>query len=111
MRVLKKFEIGTERWTAYLVSKKNKRMTDPEGDVCEGRIFYDERKIFINQDIPESARAHTLFHEIIHAVLWVSGANKVYNCDDKKDELIVSAITPILHRLVTDFGFSFLHSG
>ncbi len=49
----------------------------------------------------------TLLHEFLHCVLFTSGGEAAYGADPEKEELLVTAVTPLLHRLLTDFGVKF----
>lgn len=105
MRVLFRPHIGGEQWTIYEVAPGNKNLL-ADGDRCNGRCCPDECKIYINRDLDPSAKAHTVLHELVHALLHVTGADKVYDMDHDKEEILVSALTPALHRLLKDNGFA-----
>jgi hypothetical protein len=98
-----RLHVGGQRWTVHLVSPKSKHL---EGDHV-GRCIYERCAIYIDKTVGEGAREDTLLHELLHAVLFVSGAEKVYGADPKKDEALVAALTPVLHRLLKDLGFVF----
>lgn len=100
--------LGGQRWTVYLVPAKSKFLVDDDsGDRLLGRCVYEQCKIYISKDLDEGSREDTLLHELLHALLHVTGAEKVYGCDAKKDELLVTALTPVMHRLLKDLGFRF----
>lgn len=46
-------------------------------------------------------------HELLHAALFVSGAQAIYGRADSTEEKAVTALTPCLHRLLKDLGFRF----
>ncbi len=99
--------IGGQKWTIYLVSPNSKFLQGDDGSTCHGHCFYDECKIFINRDLNEGALYDTLLHELLHAWLRVSTADAVYGQDPAKDEDLVRALTPIMHRSLSDLGFKF----
>lgn len=99
--------IGGQKWSVYLVSPKSKYLRDDDGSTLEGVCLYDRCRIYINRDLDESAREDTLLHELMHALLYVSGGDKAYGRDHTKDEQLVGALTPMLHRLLKDLGFRF----
>ncbi len=108
MRVLCKPRIGGERWTVYEVASGSKHLHDDDDDGrCNGVCDYDNCKIYVNKDLETSAKTHAVLHELVHALVHVTGADKAYDMDSKKDEDLVSALTPALHRLLSDFGFHF----
>lgn len=51
----------------------------------------DEHKIVVCNDGPHDLRSETLFHELIHACLHVSGVDL-----GSKEEKVVSALSPFL---------------
>lgn len=106
MKVLFRPHIGGEQWTIYEVAPGNKNLKSDDGDRCNGTCLADNCKIYINRDLDPSAKAHAVLHELVHAMLHVTGADKVYEMDGDKEEILVSALTPALHRLLKDNGFS-----
>ncbi len=101
--------LGGQKWTVYLVPAKSKFLVDEDepSSVQTGMCVYDDCKIYISKALDEEAREDTLLHELLHAILHVSGSTKVYDFDPEKDETLVTAMTPILHRLLKDLGFRF----
>lgn len=99
--------IGGQRWSVFLVSPKSKRLKDANGDPASGLCDYDKCRIYISNALDDGAREDTLLHELLHALLFVSGADKAYGGDPTKDESLVTALTPVLHRLLKDLGFRF----
>lgn len=98
--------IGGQKWGVYLVSPKSKHL-NVEGEVRIGSCVYSSCRIFISRDLGESAREDALLHELLHAILYVSGAEKEYGRSAEVEEGIVGAITPVLHRVLSDLGFRF----
>lgn len=100
--------LGGQRWTVSLVSPKSRNLKDDEtGEYLSGRCVYTKCQIYIAKDLDEQAREDTLLHELLHALLHVSGAEAAYGGDAQIDEDIVKALTPMLHRLLKDLGFRF----
>lgn len=99
--------VGGQKWSVYLVSPKSRRLLRDDGTYALAHCFYDECRIYISRTLDEGAREDTLLHELLHALLFVSGADKAYGGDAEKDEDLVGALTPMLHRLLKDLGFRF----
>ena len=99
--------VGGQKWGVYLVAPTSKHLALDDGSPCNGRCFYDECRIYINRKLDEAAREDVLLHELLHAALFVSGAEAAYGKSPKAEELLVSALTPTLHRLLKDLGFRF----
>jgi hypothetical protein len=98
--------IGGQRWKVYLVGPKSKHLMGPEGTRV-GTCDYEHCRIYISKSVGEDAREDALLHELLHAALYVSGAEAAYGGDAVKDEQIVGALTPCLHRVLKDLGFRF----
>lgn len=96
--------IGGQRWKVDVVGTKSKHV---DGGELNGKCDYQACRIYIRSDLNEEARADTLLHELLHALLHVTGAEAVYGGDPTKDEQLVAALTPALHRLLKDLGFRF----
>lgn len=100
--------IGGQKWTIYLVSPKSKKLVASDGDECNGIIpSFEHCAIYINRDLEDGMLYDTLLHELLHAWLRVSNAAAEYDYDPVKDERIVSALTPMMHRSLGDLGFKF----
>lgn len=104
---MKKLFIGGQLWKIKLVGKRSKHLREAGKWCLNGRCDYQSCTIYILRDLDDQAREDTLLHELLHALLFVSGAEAAYNSDAKIDESIVSALTPMLHRLLKDLGFVF----
>lgn len=98
--------VGGQRWSVYLVSPNSKHLL-VDGEYKAGTCDYVRCRINIANDLDEQAREDTLLHEFIHALLYVTGAQKAYGNSYEAEELLVSAITPSMHRLLKDLGFRF----
>jgi hypothetical protein len=102
--------VGGQAFGVYLVKGTNKRLTEGENGVS-ARIYFDECKIYISSDLSEQAREDSLLHELLHAAVYVSGARAAIDdategeeIAEQLEERIVTAITPVLHRVLKDLG-------
>jgi hypothetical protein len=102
--------LGGRRWEVRLVPRGSKWL---EGDQDEyeidGRTHPSDGVIAIAKDLSPSAREETLVHEILHAAMQTGGGSHVLQLKCKGDheeaeELLVRCLTPILHRLLIDWG-------
>lgn len=99
--------IGGQRWWVCLVAAKSKLLRNDAGECLVGKCDYQRCRIYLSKALDEEARQDALLHELLHALLYVTGAEKVYGGDAKKDEVLVATLTPALHRLLKDLGFRF----
>lgn len=99
--------LGGQKWNVYLVSPRSKYLRTDTGGLCIGRCFYDKCRIYLSRSLEGSAREDALLHELLHALLYVTGAESAYNGSAEADEHIVGALTPALHRLLKDMAFEF----
>ena len=109
MNAWMRVSVGGQRWRVYLVSPRSKYLRDEDDHTnkLDGQCFYDRCAIYIDRTLEESVFEDTLLHELMHAVLHVTGASAVYGREPELEERLVSAATPALHRLVRDLGFHF----
>lgn len=98
--------VGGQLWGVHLVSARSKYLREDDGTFSKGAAYFDECRIYISREMSDQARDELLVHELLHAVVRVSGAAHAIN-DEEKEEAIVRDVTPILHRLLTDLGFRF----
>jgi hypothetical protein len=98
--------IGGQKWSVHLVSPKSKHLII-DGEARFGSCDYSQCRIYIASDLDKSAREDALLHELLHALLCVSGAEAAYGKSAKLEEQLVSALSPMLHRLLQDLGFRF----
>ena len=98
--------IGGQRWIVNLVGERSKYLRDDEGDACKGMTYCDECRIYISSALSEQARDELLVHELLHAILHVSGGSHAIGSEEK-EELLVRDVTPLLHRILIDLGFRF----
>jgi Zn-dependent peptidase ImmA (M78 family) len=98
--------IGGQKWGVHVVSPRSKHLKQ-EGCELDGKCDYQACRIYLSQAMESPLREDTLVHELLHALLFVTGAEKVYDSDASKDESLVQCLTPALHRLLKDLGFRF----
>lgn len=95
--------VGGQRFRVHLVP--------PDHPALEGENYgstdHAKSEIFVERRLSQSATEDTLLHELLHAAMDVSGATHVLNDDRDVEEAVVRALTPVLHRLLLDLGFSF----
>lgn len=99
--------IGGQKWSVFLVSPNSKHLVNEKGEKLNGKCDYEKCRIYIRKDLDPEAREDALWHELLHALLFVTGAEKAYNGDPEKDEELVEKLTPTMHRLLKDLGFRF----
>lgn len=119
VRTWLRVHIGGQVWKVVLVGSKSKLLVDHKDELVSGRTWVNRCLIAIDKDLDPQAREDTLLHEILHAAVFVCGA---YNslqkavaaepdehpdaAQDLEDD-VVHPLTPVLHRILKDLGFSF----
>ncbi len=104
--------IGGQKWTVHAVRGTSKHF-DAEPDEEVHGVTYDQRcLIYISRDLAPAVRDDVLLHELLHALMSVSGAAHILDeeCKEaprKVEERLIRCLTPTLHRLLVDLGFSF----
>lgn len=68
------------------------------GSDSYGVTIKEKQKIIIASDLGDDVAIETLFHEILHAVLFVSGAD--YNMSDDEEESLISSISPYIVQIL-----------
>lgn len=99
--------IGGQRWGVWIVSPKSKHLRTDQGAQLYGCCNYEKCRIYLSSKLEAPVREDVLLHELLHALLYVTDADTVYDGDAAKDEHIVKSLTPALHRLLIDLGFKF----
>ncbi len=99
--------VGGQAWAVYLVSPNSKYLVGEDGRRLLGQCDFERCRISISKDLDEGAREDTLWHELLHALLFVTGADDVYRGSARAEERLVKALTPAMHRLLKDLGFQF----
>lgn len=102
-----RFRIGGQRWRVVLVSPRSKHLLNEDGDRLHGKCDYERAVIYISRTLEGALLVETALHEVLHALLYVTGAERAYDGDHDKDEHLVSALTPALHGVLLDLGFKF----
>lgn len=97
--------IGGQRWGVYLVEPKHRKLL-VNGAYALGVTYFDECKIYIAKGTSDQALEDTLIHELLHATFNVCGGSELIG-SYRKEERLVRAFTPVLHRLIKDLGFRF----
>lgn len=103
--------IGGQKWTVHAVRGTSKHFeASPDEDV-QGITYPNKCTIYVSRDLAPGVREDALLHELLHAAFGVSGASHILdeNCAEprKVEELQIRALTPVLHRLLADLGFTF----
>lgn len=98
---------GGQRWAVHVVSPKSKHLVDDHGDTKLARCIFETCAIYLSSALEQSAREDALLHELLHALLYVSGAEAAYRGDPVREEKLVTALTPLLHGVLKDLGFRF----
>lgn len=92
INVLDKVKIG---WKDYKVIKSKPEMAlNSDGGICYGKIFYDKREIYINDDYDEEQQKVTLLHEVLH------GVDEIYGLGLSEDQ--VEGLGHGLYALIKD---------
>lgn len=99
--------IGGQKWGAYQVSPNSKHLLNEHGERLVGKCDYDKCRVYVSREGSNDVVEERLLHELEHALLFVSGAEKVYGGSPAKEERLVSAVTPLRHLLLKDLGFRF----
>lgn len=104
--------IGGQKWTVHAVRGTSKHFDAAPDEDVQVITYPNKCVIYVSRDLAPAVREDALLHELLHAAFGVSGASHVLdeNCKEeprKVEELQIRALTPILHRLLADMGFSF----
>ncbi len=75
---------------------------------CYGSCHKETQKIFIDPNIPEQKKEHTLIHEILHALIWQLGLSDRIEKEKCTEEEIVTTISQGLYQVLkyNDLNFS-----
>lgn len=57
---------------------------------CYGVCFFNEKRIYLSLDQPKDELERTLFHELCHMFLWLSGHR--FKLNDEDEEALVRAL-------------------
>lgn len=108
-------QIGGQKWTVHTVRSTSKHFNANSDEDVSGITYSDRCLIYVSRDLAPGVREDALLHELLHAMIGVSGAGHVLDeaCRDephlarKTEESIIRCLTPVLHRLLLDLGFNF----
>lgn len=90
--MLDKVKIG---WKDYKVIKTSPEMSlNSENGICYGKIFYDKRNIYVNDDYDEEQQKVTLLHEVLH------GVDEIYRLSLSEDQIV--GLAHGLYALIKD---------
>src|ERR1035437_10057481 len=96
MKITNKLKIGGFEWTI----KENAEVAY-EGNIY-GTTHHTKQEIFLDPNMPQTKKEHTLLHEILHAIWWQAGLDKRYKDKPEIQEEIVSALSFGLHQVLKD---------
>ncbi len=106
--------VGGQKWRVDLIKGNSKHFEAEADERVYGITHADKCRIYIAREQDEQVREDTLLHELLHAVFGVSGASNILAsvCGErdaacKTEEDVITAITPLLHRALKEFGFRF----
>lgn len=82
-------------------------VTTPDGiemdhNEVEGRFLQSAERIEIRGDRPVAMTRDTLLHEVLHAVLAISGTRAMVDLEREDEEKIVSGLAPALLHVLRD---------
>ena len=101
-------QIGGQRWKIKLVHPGNCHLIGDGGAPLHGCCELAKCTIYISKALCEDAREDTLLHELLHAVVYVTGAGEAaFAGVPAIEEALVGTLTPTLHQVLRDFGFRF----
>jgi hypothetical protein len=100
--------LGGQRWAVHVLRDGAKAL---EG--AQGVTDVDTARIYVSRDLAPDVFEDTFLHELLHAVLYVSGGTQALeaNCRagraNDTEEQVIRCVVPVLHRLLKDLGFEF----
>lgn len=68
----------------------------------EGRFLQSRERIEVRGDRPRSLTQETLFHEVLHAVMCLSGARAILDMETEVEEKLISGLAPALLLALRD---------
>lgn len=96
----------TDRWQPLLIGPHRFTIESSKGHTNRliregkyGETSIDDLTIYIRDDLPPTLWNETLFHEMLHAILGISGM--ATRLGEQLEEEIVSAIAPMLTQATT----------
>lgn len=94
-------KIGTHSVIIELVDDPSLYYKSEEKDTLCGFFQSEALTIYLDKKMPVSLYKDTLFHELLHAVWFLSGAGSVEQAH-YEEEIMVSVLTPWLIGLLAD---------
>lgn len=95
--------LGSAEYRVYLADDDDhllKPHTEADGP-CEGATCHDTSTIVIRRSLPRKRIPEVLIHELLHAVMHISGISHTMRWKLTREEQVVHSIAPFLaHALV-----------
>lgn len=92
--MLEKIKIGGMEYQV-----KEIKFGESDGNVTLGECHFETAEIFINENLSDSRKEQTLFHEMVHAMLFESGS------DEYDNEELVNQLGLIMYQVFRDNDF------
>lgn len=96
-----RLRIGPATWNVYLAARELLTALMPGHDY-EGCTLLEESAIYINRELPRDRWPDVFVHELLHAVVFVSGATETAPLSDSREEKVVAALAPLLTHALLD---------
>lgn len=89
--------IGPSKWSVLLSVPGVSPALDDEGEFAhEGYCSSQHSRIYVNASLPRDRWPDIVVHELLHAVIYVTGIDTAFGLDLGKEEKLVSQMTPTL---------------
>jgi len=82
-------------WRNYTITQSEHRTGDNGGDLL-GKIFYEDREIYLYEKLEKEEKVVTLLHEVVHGILYNMGHEMCSN------ENFVTGFTENLYQVIKD---------
>ena len=92
--MLKKIKIGGMEYQV-----KEVKFGESNGDVTLGECYFETADILINENLSDNRKEQTLFHEMVHAMLFEAGSIEYDN------EELVNQLGLIMYQVFKDNDF------
>jgi len=92
MQPPKRVRVGATTYTVQVTGKT----------LLYGETDHLQTEIRLNSGQSQDSLRDTVLHEVLHAVLWISGANKLLTLDDDAEERLTRLLAPWLLTLLRD---------
>lgn len=87
---------------AYDVEVATPGAVEMEHNEVEGRFLNSVLRIELRDDRPKMFMRETLLHEILHAVICLSGTRAVLDLETEDEEKLITLLTPALLCVLRD---------